>query len=148
MNTTLRMTLGRMFRSRQASIAVLVVTAIALSVLTFAPAVAADDPPFSAYPPPPPGASFEGDANGDDCVNIVDAMFIAQYTVGIREFDARAMLASDTTSDGDVNIVDAMHIAQYTVDPEGSAGVLFKPIWEWPADAALKDPADPSQNGG
>jgi hypothetical protein len=71
----------------------------------------------------------EGDATRDYRSNIVDAMYVAQYTVGIRELNAAQLECADTNDDGVVNIVDAMHIAQYTVDPAGTAGVLFKPLW-------------------
>lgn len=72
---------------------------------------------------------MEGDTTRDYRTNIVDAMFVAQYTVGIRELDAAQMECADTNDDGVVNIVDAMHIAQYTVDPHGTGGVLFEPLW-------------------
>ncbi|MCD6361221.1 MAG: dockerin type I repeat-containing protein, partial [Armatimonadetes bacterium] len=76
----------------------------------------------------------EGDVTLDGRTNIIDAMFIAQYTVGLRELDACQCCCGDTTDDGTVNIVDAMHIAQFTVDPRGAAGVLFKPLWECDCD--------------
>jgi hypothetical protein len=50
------------------------------------------------------------------------------------------MIAGDTTDDGSVNIVDAMHIARFVVDRYGTAGVLFKPLWETPADDDMIDP--------
>jgi len=84
--------------------------------------------------------NVEGDANGDGVTNIVDAMFIAQYTVGIRTFDATQLLCADTTDEGLVNIIDAMHVAQFSVDPTGDGGVLFKQLWETPADDALVNP--------
>jgi hypothetical protein len=82
----------------------------------------------------------EGDANRDYQTNIIDAMFIAQYTVGMREFNAAQLECADTDDDGAVTIVDAMHVAQYSVDPTGSGGVLFKPLWEAEHDAVLLDP--------
>ncbi len=42
---------------------------------------------------------------------------------------------------GEVNIVDATHVAQYTVDPTGSGGVLFKPLWEEAFDPLTDPPA-------
>lgn len=88
------------------------------------------------------GVWMEGDVNLDAHCDIIDAMLIAQYTVGLRELDATQMVCADTTDDGRVNIVDAMHIAQFTVDPDASAGVLFKSLWETPADITLLDPLD------
>jgi hypothetical protein len=52
-----------------------------------------------------------GDCNGDGEVNIVDAMLISQYTVGMNDLPPN----SDVDGDGVTNIVDAMFIAQYTV---------------------------------
>ncbi len=81
-------------------------------------------------------ACMEGDTTLDSCVSITDAMFIAQYKAGLRAFDADQLTCADATDDSDVTIVDAMHIAQWLVDPEGTLGVLFKPLWELPADVA------------
>jgi len=94
----------------------------------------------SQYPPPPPDAPIVGDVNQDGSVNVIDAMFIAQSTVGMVSLSAAQAFAADTTGDEAVNIIDAMHIAQYTVDPTGGAGILFKPLWEWPDDGGLWDP--------
>ena len=60
-----------------------------------------------------------GDAKEDGVVNIVDAMFLAQYTVGLRALSElnisnAASVRQDGTGDT-INIVDAMFIAQYTV---------------------------------
>ena len=57
---------------------------------------------------------FCGDVNGDGQVDIVDALFIAQNTVGLR--DALACTAQgDVRPDQSVDIVDALFIAQFTV---------------------------------
>ena len=74
------------------------------------------------------------------CVNILDAMFIAQYTVELRTLNESQLKCADTNDDGNVDILDAMHIAQYTVDPDGSLGVLYKPLWESPADEDMLKP--------
>ena len=56
-----------------------------------------------------------GDVNGDDVVNYLDAMMIAQYYVGdITGFDLNLVVA-DVNGDGVVNYLDAMMIAQYYV---------------------------------
>jgi hypothetical protein len=86
---------------------------------------------------------MEGDANLDGVTNITDAMVIAQYTVQLREFTADQVKAGDTTDDALTNITDAMHIAQFTVDPTGIGGVLFKPLWQSPADLDMIDPLNP-----
>ena len=84
---------------------------------------------------------MEGDATMDGTTNIVDAMFVAQYTVGLRDLDEWQRVCADTNDDNNVNIVDAMHIAQYTVDPIGSGGVLFEPLWMEPEDSSMLPPA-------
>ncbi len=85
---------------------------------------------------------MEGDADLNGCVDIVDAMFIAQYVVQIRTFTADQLNCADTTDDGEVDIIDAMHIAQWIVDPDGGFGVLFKPLWETPLDDSMLPPGD------
>jgi hypothetical protein len=62
---------------------------------------------------------LRGDARIDGIINIVDAMVIAQYTVGIRTLNEingvnAASVKQDATGDV-LNILDAMFIAQYTV---------------------------------
>ena len=55
-----------------------------------------------------------GDANGDGTVNIIDALMIAQYSVGLNPAGFMAANA-DVNSDGQINIVDALRVAQYYV---------------------------------
>ena len=83
---------------------------------------------------------MEGDASMDGNANIIDAMFIAQYTVGLRELDEYELQCADTNDDGRVNIIDAMHMAQYTVDPDGAAGVLFMDVWTAGPDDGMLPP--------
>ena len=124
--------------------ALAVISLLCLFVLI--PVAQADEFGFSPYPPPPPESPVVGDVNSDGSVNIIDAMFIAQFTVGLLTLTDAQELAADTDGNKSVNIVDAMHIAQYSVDPTGSGKVLFKPLWEWPADGGLWDPL--GQNSG
>jgi len=60
-------------------------------------------------------AFMKGDVNGDGNVDIVDALFIVQYTVGMKTLSAAQLAAADVNGDGQVTIVDALFIAQYTV---------------------------------
>ena len=55
-----------------------------------------------------------GDVNNDGGVDIVDALVVAQYYVGLNpsNFD---LSSADTDCDGNVDIVDALVIAQYYV---------------------------------
>jgi len=55
-----------------------------------------------------------GDTNDDGQVNIVDALLVAQYYVGLDP-DVFVIENADTNCDGSVNIVDALLIAQYYV---------------------------------
>ncbi|MBN2441157.1 MAG: glycosyl hydrolase 53 family protein [Spirochaetales bacterium] len=55
-----------------------------------------------------------GDVNGDNNIDIVDALLISQYYVGLNPQGFNASLA-DLNSDGDINIVDALIIAQIYV---------------------------------
>ncbi len=56
-----------------------------------------------------------GDVNNDGSLDITDALFIAQETVGLRNFNAAQLSAADVNADGRVDIVDALFIAQLTV---------------------------------
>jgi len=60
-------------------------------------------------------AGLRGDADGDSVVNVVDAMFVAQYAVGNRDASTLNMANADANLDGGVDVVDAMFIAQYVV---------------------------------
>ena len=83
---------------------------------------------------------MEGDVNLDKHVTITDAMYIAQYKAGLRSLSADQLKCADTTDADGVTISDAMHIAQWRVDPDGSLGILFKPLWESPADDDMLKP--------
>lgn len=58
---------------------------------------------------------IKGDVSGDGQVSVVDALFIAQYTVETRILTSSQLTAADVNGDGQVTIVDALFIAQYTV---------------------------------
>jgi len=60
-------------------------------------------------------AVSKGDVNSDGQVNIIDALLISQYTVGMRTLTQAQLAAAEVNNDGQVNIVDALFIAQYTV---------------------------------
>jgi len=63
---------------------------------------------------------MRGDVNGDGLVNIADAMFGAQYLVGLRPIEEiHAVNMASVHQDGEdgdiLNIIDCMYIAQYVV---------------------------------
>jgi hypothetical protein len=64
-------------------------------------------------PDPTPAGSL-GDADGDGSIDIVDALLIAQYYVGLNPSGFIPGNA-DTNCDGSIDIVDALLVAQYYV---------------------------------
>ena len=54
----------------------------------------------------------DGDVNGDDKINAVDARWVLQAASGARTFDAAQTAAADVNGDGKVNAVDARWILQ------------------------------------
>jgi hypothetical protein len=64
--------------------------------------------------PAPTAAGITGDVNGSGSIDIVDALLVAQYYVGLNPAGFIAANA-DVTKDGSVDIVDALRIAQYYV---------------------------------
>jgi len=67
----------------------------------------------SLYSVSPP--VMKGDVNGDGQVTVVDALFVAQYTVGLMTLNTQQLAAADVNGDGQVTVADALFIAQYTV---------------------------------
>jgi endoglucanase len=66
----------------------------------------------TAVPTPPPGCTYAlGDANGSGSIDIVDALIVAQYYVGLAPASFQAC-AADVNKDGSTDIVDALRIAQ------------------------------------
>ncbi|MBN1575505.1 MAG: hypothetical protein JW913_03080, partial [Chitinispirillaceae bacterium] len=63
---------------------------------------------------PPGETGTPGDVNGDGGIDIVDALLIAQYYVGL---DPAGFIPgnADVNCDGSIDIVDALLVAQYYV---------------------------------
>jgi hypothetical protein len=91
--------------------------------------------------PPTTTEWMEGDATCNGRVTSTDAMVIAQFVAETRPLNATQQMCADTTDEGKVTSTDAMHIAQWIADPDGTLGVLAKPLWESPADDDLLKPA-------
>ena len=58
-------------------------------------------------------SSLLGDTNGDNKVNIADALMIARYDAKLVTLTDGRLSVSDVTGDGKVNIADALKIARY-----------------------------------
>lgn len=63
-------------------------------------------------PTPTPTTGLKGDVNGDNKVDIIDALMVAQKSAGMNPAGYNANLA-DVNCSGAVDIIDAMIIAQY-----------------------------------
>lgn len=68
-----------------------------------------------------------GDVNGDGIVNIVDALFLAQYLAGTRTLTPCQLIAADVDGDGIITATDSQYLANYTVltPPYGKCGQTF-----------------------
>lgn len=71
-------------------------------------------PSSLSTPTPTPVPANPGDTNSDGSVNIIDALLVAQYYVGLDP-DNFIIDNADVNCDNNVNIVDALLIAQYYV---------------------------------
>ena len=54
-----------------------------------------------------------GDTNGDESVDIADALMIARYDAGLIQLDENQLSVSDVNKDDSVDIADALMIARY-----------------------------------
>ena len=59
---------------------------------------------------------YFGDVNEDGAIDIIDALLVVQYYVGLNPVAFTAPLETgDSNQDGDVNVIDALMMAQYYV---------------------------------
>jgi endoglucanase len=70
--------------------------------------------PTPVNTPAPTGTVLLGDVNSNATIDIVDALLVAQYYVGlpVSNFNTQA---ADVNTDGSIDIIDALRIAQYYV---------------------------------
>lgn len=61
-----------------------------------------------------PPAGIAGDVNGDNAINIVDALLVAQFYAGLNPPNFEQSMA-DVNCDGTITIVDALFIIRYYV---------------------------------
>jgi hypothetical protein len=81
---------------------------------TAVPTIAPTAGPTTVPTAAPTGNVLMGDANGSGSVDIVDALVIAQYYVGLTP-SVFVAAASDVNCSGAIDIVDALLVAQYYV---------------------------------
>ncbi len=89
----------------------------------FGSTTAAPTPPPTVAPNPTPDLSPEptspagllGDVNGDGMIDIIDALRIVQYYVGIIVLTPEELERADANCDDTVNVLDALLVAQYYV---------------------------------
>lgn len=105
---------------------------------------------ITASPPDLIAAYQRGDAKPDGDVDIIDALFIAQWKVGIRGADPldngmhavnAASVKHDTETSDKVDITDAMFIAQYCVGIRNEA--YERPLPDTSPPAVSADPVAP-----
>ncbi len=72
-------------------------------------------------------SALAGDVNGDTQVTVVDALFVSQYSVGLRTLASQQLSVADANCDGNINVVDALFIAQYTVGLRSSFCSILTP---------------------
>lgn len=71
-------------------------------------------PTPTATPVSTPTGDSRGDVNDDNTIDIIDALMIAQFYVGLNPSGFNAANA-DTNCDGSIDIIDALLVAQYYV---------------------------------
>jgi len=111
------------------------------------------------------GSGSTGDVNGNGTVDIVDALLVAQYYVGLNPSPFNSTLA-DVNCDNAIDIVDALRIAQYyvglisqldsceptptptpTPTPVPDAEDLYSISWNLSGDLFVHDPVIIKQDG-
>jgi endoglucanase len=89
-------------------------TAVPTAVPTLAPTAIPTAVPTIAPTAAPTAAANIGDVNSSGTVDIVDALLVAQYYVGLNP-SGFVVANGDTNCSGTVDVVDALRIAQYYV---------------------------------
>ena len=64
-------------------------------------------------------ASLNGDVNGDDMVDIHDAMYLAKHVLGMSGFEVIIVEAADVNDDKVIDIADSMYIAKHVLGKSG-----------------------------
>jgi len=64
-------------------------------------------------------SSKNGDANGDDVVDIADAAYIAKHVIGIAGYESINVDAADVNGDGAVDMSDSMYLTKHVIGISG-----------------------------
>lgn len=64
-------------------------------------------------------SSKNGDANGDDAVDIADAAYIAKHVIGIAGYETIDEDSADVNDDGIVDMSDSMYLAKHVIGVNG-----------------------------
>ncbi len=100
--------MDQLFYNADGTMQLVTITKDGLPLLTSGPTAT------PTLPPNPTSSGVKGDVNGNDTVDIVDALMIAQYYVGLNPSGFLTANA-DVNCDGSITIVDALMVAQYYV---------------------------------
>ncbi|MBN2442154.1 MAG: dockerin type I repeat-containing protein [Spirochaetales bacterium] len=87
-----------------------------------------------------------GDANGDTVINIVDALLIAQYYVGL-EPEYFILPNVDVNCDGSIDILDALLVAQFYVELISEFSGCTQNEYTLTVEVEGRDPNIPNSDG-
>lgn len=65
--------------------------------------------------PQPDIVLLKGDINADELINVIDAVLVSQFVLGLIDLDQEARDRADVNEDGLVNVLDAAMIMQYAL---------------------------------
>ena len=81
-----------------------------------------------------------GDVNLDARVTMADCLCVMRHRAAVQILDLDQLRCADTNADGAVTMADALHIMQFRADPDGSAGILCKPLYDPSFHDGMIDP--------
>lgn len=109
------------------------------AVLVFSPSISA-----SAADGEEPQALILGDVNGDNNVNLLDAIEIQKFALSISEFDNNQQTCADVDNNGEVKLIDSIYIQKHSLDMEVGIKGIGSPI-EVPTEPDT-EPTEPDTN--
>lgn len=109
------------------------------AVLVFSPSISA-----SAADGEELQALILGDVNGDNNVNLLDAIEIQKFALSISEFDNNQQTCADVDNNGEVKLIDSIYIQKHSLDMEVGITGIGSPI-EVPTEPDT-EPTEPDTN--